>query len=107
MCYWSEAKRYPWSYSLHLFIAAVMITWKATNNVTACNFHSKNDAKLTGHSCRARGEKVLLLDSEYADDTAILFDNFEDLTNCVNSIVTHFAQFGMEVHTDKNEPRGE
>ena len=89
------------------FIAAVMITWKATNNVTACNFHSKNDAKLRGHSCRARGEKVLLLHSEYADDTAILFDNYEDLTNCVNSIVTHFAQFGMEVHTGKNEPRGE
>ena len=84
-----------------------MITWKATNNVTACIFYSKNDAKLTGPSYRARGEKVLLLDSEYADDTAILFDNREDLTNGVNRVVTHFTQFGMEVHTEKIEPRGE
>ena len=77
------------------------------NNVTACIFYSKNDAKLTGRSYRARGEKVLLLDSEYAEDTAILFDNHEDLTNDVNNIVTHFARFGMEVHTGKIEPRGE
>ena len=55
----------------------------------------------------ARGEKVLLLDSEYADDTAILFNNREDLTNVINSIATHFARFRMEVHTGKNELRGE
>ena len=70
-------------------------------------FYSKNDAKLAGHSYRAKGEKLLLLDSEYADDTAILFDNCEDLTNGVNSIVTHFARFRMEVHTGKIESRGE
>ena len=70
-------------------------------------FYSKNDAKLTGRSYRARGEKVLLLDSEYADETDILFDNREDITNGVNSIATHFARFGMEVHTGKIEPRGD
>ena len=32
------------------FITVVMITWKATNNVTACIFYSRNDAKLTGRS---------------------------------------------------------
>ena len=53
------------------FIAAKLITWKATSNVTACIFYGKNNAKLTGRSYRARGEKVLLLDSEYADDQAI------------------------------------
>ena len=73
------------------FIAAVMITWKATNNVTACVFYSKNGAKLKGRLYQARGEKVLLLDSECADDTAIFFDNRDNLTNSVNSIVTHFA----------------
>ena len=51
-------------------------------------FYSKNYVKLTGRSYRARGEKVLLLDSEYTDDTAILFANCEDLTNGVNRIVT-------------------
>ena len=77
------------------FIAAVMITWKAMNG-TACFFYSKNDAKLTGSSYQARAEKVLLLNSKYADEG----------TNVVNSIVTHFAQFGMDVHTGKIEPRG-
>ena len=75
------------------FIATVMITWNATNNVTYCIFYSKNDAKQTGRSYRTKGEKVLLLDSEYADDTAILFDKHEDLTNGVNIIVTYFARF--------------
>ena len=89
------------------FIAAVMIAWKGTNNVTASIFYSKNDAKLTGRSYRAGDEKILLLDSEYGDDTAILFDNREDLTNGVNSIVTHFPRFGMEVHTGRIEPRDE
>ena len=32
------------------FITMVMITWKATNNVTACIFYSRNDAKLAGRS---------------------------------------------------------
>ena len=53
------------------FIAAKLITWKPTSNVTTCIFYGKNNAKLTGRSYRARGEKVLLLDSEYADDQAI------------------------------------
>ena len=89
------------------FIAVVMIAWKSTNNVAASIFYSKNDAKLTGRSYRARDEKILLLDSEYAENTAILFDNCEDLTNGVNSIVTHFPRFGMEVHTGKIEPGDE
>ena len=37
----------------------------------------------------------------------ILSDNHEDLTNGVNSIVTHLARFGMEVHIEKIEPRRE
>ena len=32
------------------FITMVMITWKATNNVTACIFYSKNDAKQAVHT---------------------------------------------------------
>ena len=75
------------------FIAALMTTWKTTNNVTVCIFYSKNDTKLTGCSYRVRGENVLLRDSEYAHDTAILLDNHEELTNDVNSIVTQFARF--------------
>ena len=75
------------------FIETVMITWNATNNATYCIFYSKNDAKQTGRSYRTKGKKVLLLDSEYADYTAILFDKHEDLTNGVNIIVTYVARF--------------
>ena len=94
-------------FSSPVLIAAVILTWKATNNATTCIFCIKNDAQLTERTYQARGKKVLQLDSEYADDTAILFDNCEDLTNGVHSIVTQFAQFGMEVHTAKIEPKGD
>ena len=63
------------------------------------------DAILTGRSYRAYGEEFFLLDSEYADDTAMLFDSRENLTEGVSSIMLHFARFGMEVHSGKIEPR--
>ena len=70
------------------FLLKNVFLLKAANNVMASIFYSKNYVKLTGRSYRARGEKVLLLDLEYTDDTAILFANCEDLTNGVNRIVT-------------------
>ena len=93
-------------FSPPFFIAAVIITWNAKNTVRACILYSKNDPKLAGRWYRARGKKVLLLDSEYADDTAIIFNN-QDLTNGVNRKVTQFVQFRMEVHKGIIAPRGE
>ena len=107
MCYLIKARGPPWSYSLPLFYCDSNGNMETTNNVTACIFYSKNDDKLTGRSCRPRDEKVLLVDLEYADDTSILLDNCEDPTNGANSIVTHVARFGMEVHTGKIEPLAE
>ena len=82
-----------------------MITWKLTSNIKACIFKTKRDFILTGRSFRARGEDLPLLDSEYADDTAIIFNSRDDLTNGVCSIIAHFASFGMEVHSGKIEPK--
>ena len=55
------------------FIAAVMITWKASCKISVCMFRSKMDATLAGCSYWANGESFPVLDSEYADDTAIIF----------------------------------
>ena len=36
------------------------------------------NAQMTGRPFKAHGEPVTLLDSEYADDTAVIFDNRND-----------------------------
>ena len=87
------------------FIAAVMITWKVDCDIPACAFKTKMDVILTGRSYQANGEEFALLDSEYADDTAVLFYSREHLTEGVYSIMSHFTRFGMEVHSGKIEPR--
>ena len=48
---------------------------------------------MTGQSYKARGEEVPLRDSEYSDDTAVIFCNH------------HFHRFGTEIHTGVIEAR--
>ena len=60
------------------FIAAVMITQRNTSKLSVCIFKTKEDAVMTGRSYRAYGEDLPLQDSEYADDTALLFSNREE-----------------------------
>ena len=57
------------------FLATVMITWRATINLSMCVFKSKNDTKMTDRSYRAYGEEFNIHDSEYADNTALVFDS--------------------------------
>ena len=54
---------------------------------------------MTGRSHRAYGDDFELPDSEYADDTAVLFVARDSLNAGVPHLITHFAWFGMEVHT--------
>ena len=89
------------------FIAAVMITWRATSSVPACIFRSKKDVVMTGRSYRAYGEEFSFQDSEYADDTAIIFESRYDLEIGVPLIMNHFVRFGMEVHSGPLQPREE
>ena len=56
-------------------------------------------AKLTGRRCTARGEEFAVPDSEYADDTAVLFPTRQDLEDGEPKIMSHFAKWGMEVHS--------
>ena len=80
------------------FIAAVMITWREIFEGPVCIFRSKPDFKITGRSYRARGDEFSLSDSEYADDTAILFLSRASLDTGAPLLMIHFGRFGMEVH---------
>ena len=80
------------------FMAAVMITWRMTYDGPLCLFRTKPDFILTGRSYRAYGEQFALGDSEYADDTAALFESRDSLESGVPQLINHFAHFGMEVH---------
>jgi len=66
---------------------------------------SKKDAQMTGRSYRARGEEVPLRDSEYADDTAVIFDNRQDAVVETESLVNHFHRFCTVIHAGVSEPR--
>ena len=81
------------------FLAAVMTTWRATFDLPMCIFRSKYDAKMTGRSYRAHGEEFIVHDSEYADDTALVFDSRNDANHGIPLCMEHFERFGMEVYS--------
>jgi exonuclease III len=81
-----------------MFIAAIMVTWRDIRNHPQCTFRTRNDFVLTGRRPTARGEDFVFGDSEYADDTAVLFDSRESIEADAPGIDTHFGRFGMEVH---------
>lgn len=87
------------------FLAAIMITWNRVSNIPICLFRSKEDFKLTGRNFRVTGEDVPLQDSEYADDTGLLFECRFDIVNGSRLFLRHFDLFGMEVHTGALSPR--
>ena len=66
---------------------------------------TKNNAQMIGRSFKAHREPVTLLDSEYADDTAVIFDNRNDATVETESLINHFNRFGTEIHSGVREPR--
>ena len=57
------------------YLAAVMISWRNAFDRPVCIFHTKIDDVLTGrrYNTKKDTEKFELPDSEYADDTAVLF----------------------------------
>jgi len=81
-----------------MIIAAIMITWRKTRNHLQCIFRTKNDHVMTGRRPKSRGDDFVFGDSEYADDTAVLFDSEESALVDAPGIDTHFLRFGMEVH---------
>ena len=80
------------------YVAAIMISWRKVFIGPACIFRTKQDFTLTGRSYRAYGEEFSLTDSEYADDTAVLFESRSSTEAGVPQLMDHFARWGMEVH---------
>lgn len=83
-----------------IFIAAIMISWRKTHDRPVCLFRSKEDFILTGRRPTTRGVEFALPDSEYADDTAVLFDTRDHLETYTPLLIDHFERFGMQVHVD-------
>ena len=70
-----------------------------------CILRTKNDTKITVCSHRAYVEEFPIHDSEYADDTALLFDSRNDADEGIPLCMEHFSRFGLEVHSGPIEPR--
>ena len=87
----------------NLYMFAVMQVWHMTDGRQLCTFYTKQDFILTGRSYRARGVEFCLPDSQYADDTAVLFTSRESLEETVPHLLAHFAKFGLEIHVGKPE----
>ena len=85
------------------YLAAIMITWRASHQRPLCLFHSKTDFVLTGRTSFEQGEEFALPDSEYADDTAVLFISRESLQSSTPQMITHFDRFGMSIHVGTEE----
>jgi len=88
----------------NLFMYAVMLTWHQFDNRPLCVFYSKPDFILTGRSYRARsGTSFALPDSQYADETAVLFTSRESLEQSSPLLIAHFAKFGLSIHVGTPE----
>ena len=90
-----------------IYMAGVMTEWRKTTgpNYPAVFFLTKPDSMLTGRRPTAKGIPFELNDSEYADDTAMLFDSRETAEKYCPLLWSHFKQYGMEIHTgDERKP---
>ena len=85
------------------YLAAVMQTWRDSCDRSLCVFRTKMDDCLTGRSYRARGEEFDLSDSEYADDTAVLFTSRESLVEGTPHMIAHFSRWGLEIHVGRKD----
>ena len=81
-----------------IFICGIMMTWKQKTDCPALIFFSRPDEVLTGRRHTTTGDRFEVSDSEYADDTAVLFDTRFTTEKYSPLLVHHFAEYGMEVH---------
>ena len=86
------------------YLAAVMISWRKLHPREVCIFHTKFDDILTGrrHSTK-KCEQFSLEDSEYADDTGVLFTSRSSVVTNLPPLVNHFLRYGLEIHAGTEE----
>ena len=75
-----------------------MTTWHSSNTRPLCVFRTKIDDILTGRCFTAPEEEFAVYDSQYADDTAVLFPTCQEIDDGVPKVMAHFAKWGMDVH---------
>ena len=82
------------------FMEAVMKTWRCDpdTHYEPCLFRTAPDLQMTGRRINQSGEDFVVPDSEYADDTAVIFQTREDVERMTPKLIHHFARWGMEVH---------
>ena len=80
------------------FLTAILLTWRAEFERPLCLFRSNADFVMTGRKCEAIGDDFAVADSEYADDTAVLFTSRTEVVELTPHMVKHFARFGMDIH---------
>ena len=61
-------------------------------------FRTKPDFVMTGRRIDTDGEDFAVPDSEYADDTAVLFTSRGSLVTATPLMISHFVRFGMDIH---------
>ena len=86
------------------YIAAVMETWRTTHSYEVCAFRTRDDFKMTGRNINATGDDFSVPDSLYADDTGLPFCSRADLEQQTPLLMTHFADWGMEIHAGVLDP---
>ena len=80
------------------YLAAIIITWRVVHSRPLCMFRTNSDFVMTGRNIDAQGDDFDIPDSEYADDTAVLFTSRESLEEATPLMIVHFARFGMDIH---------
>mmetsp|Transcript_64854 Transcript_64854/g.193832 ORF Transcript_64854/g.193832 Transcript_64854/m.193832 type:complete len:601 (-) Transcript_64854:243-2045(-) len=88
------------------YICAIMETWRAEHTYDLCIFRSRDDYTMTGRQPTAHGDDFAIVDSEYADDTALPFASRKDVEEQTPEVITHFSRWGMEVHFGIYAPDG-
>ena len=85
---------------LVIYIAAVMISWRTTiHQRPLCVYRTKEDFVLIGRRYNTKGSEFSVDDSEYADNTAVVFETRSDVVTYLPLLMIHFDKFGMEIHT--------
>ena len=88
------------------YIAAIMETWRSEHDYNLPTMRSCADFQLTGRrpGTGSVADEFAVIDSEYADDTALVFCSKADVEAQTPNVMLHFKRWGMEVHAGTYDP---
>ena len=97
------------------YMSAFLETWRSLHSYVLCIMRSKEDFILTERNHKTGGQnfngkrfiEFAVLDSEYADDTAIPFTSRSDAEIFTPLLMENFRRWGLEVHAGSYSPHKE